>query len=229
MTFDELTSQLQEVIPDAVTGSFLLTHGHWQRVPPSTSELLRPYIGWSVFVFAVPITDDGLWVWHRHGSRRSLMAQFILRQGAELLIQRVERSGANAFDLPALVSERLSMSEIGALAGIGTRGWNNLLLHPKYGSWLQIHAIILTAAIRESATIDSSVCIHCSKCIAACPVSALQPEEFNAARCAAVVASPWRPRSRALALTASTYIECRECISSCPIGQAPEGILQWKR
>ena len=73
-----LTAAVQTVIPNAVVGSFRLTREVVARVPATVQPRVSPYIGWSVFCYAVPITDEGLWVWHHHGDYRSLLANYVL-------------------------------------------------------------------------------------------------------------------------------------------------------
>jgi len=225
---ESASAAISDVIPNAVIGSFRLTADISGRIPEGPREVLTRYVGWSVICFAVPINDEGLWVWHHHGDYRSLMANYVLERAAAN-VSRALGPDVATVDLPALTSQRLAMVEVGILAGLGTRGWNNMLLHPIYGSWLQIHALLVAADLPIALPVDTSVCIQCSLCIDACPVNALEPDAFHAVRCQAVVASPWKARSRAVALTASTYVECRECIDACPIGAAPERLMAWKR
>jgi epoxyqueuosine reductase len=241
---EAILEALRDVVPDAVFGSFRLSDHHLARMEPDAAELLAPYVDWSIFVFAVPITDDGLWVWHHHGRHRSLMANYVLAKATRAIQRRLEADGELAVDLPALTHDevgveadltlqprerRVSMTELGELAGLGTRGWNNVLLHPEYGSWLQIHAMLVEEPLPFDAPLDYDVCTQCMQCIDACPVDALSPGAFDPDPCRAVVAAPWESRSAAEALTSESYIECRECITSCPIGLRAERIFEWRR
>jgi len=226
--YESILARLRSVIPDVVAGTFVLGEEALARVPLESRALLAPHRESSVVVYAVPITDEGLWVWHRHGTYRSLLANYVLLRAQEHVAQTLP-PGLTLIDLGALTNQRFSMTEAGVLAGLGTRGWNNLLLHPEYGSWLQIHAFALNCRFTASPQLADEVCIHCNRCVEACPVRAVEPDSFHAPRCSTVVASPWLARSRAVALTANSYIECRECIDACPIGTRPEGLLSWKR
>ncbi|MFJ9692458.1 4Fe-4S binding protein [Kitasatospora sp. NPDC101183] len=224
-----ITTELVRAIPDAVHGSFVFTEEHLALVPEGTTETLRPYLGWSVFCYAVPITDEGLWVWHHHGEYRSLLANYVLLRAATAIRRELDRAGIATEDLPELTAQGVSMVEVGEYAGIGNRGWNNLLLHPDHGSWLQIHALLVDAPLAESPLLLSDVCVKCGNCLRSCPVDALEEDAFHRSRCQQVVAAPWDPRSRAEALTDKTYIECRMCIDDCPIGNPVERLLAWKR
>ena len=223
-----IVESLREVIPDVVTGSFVLDDEVLALTPADSRPVIAPYRGRSVVVYAVPITDEGLWVWHRHGTFRSLLANYVLLRAQEHVSRNLP-DGVELVDLPALTSQRWSMTEAGVRAGLGTRGWNNLLLHPEYGSWLQIHAFAVNRRFTPSIALDEAVCIECGRCVESCPVKAVEPDAFHPARCSSVVASPWLAKSRAVALTSTSYIECRECIDACPIGSRPEGLFAWKR
>ncbi|MFV2103633.1 hypothetical protein [Micromonospora sp. LOL_024] len=225
-----LVTALEGVIPDAVHGVFRLNDHHLNRVPTAAHAAMSTVAGWWVLAYAVPVTDEGLWVWHHHGEYRSLMANYVLARAREAMQASAAAGGEELVSLTRLTSEGVSMVEVGELAGLGNRGWNNLLLHPRYGSWLQIEALATPEPLgAETPAVPEDVCVKCMNCINDCPAGALSVDDFDAVPCAQLVAAPWNPRSRAIALTAQTYIECRECINSCPIGEQPEGILAWRR
>ncbi len=228
-----LTAQLNEivknVIPDAVIGILTLAPEVIESAPPHVMELLDHYTNWSVLVYALPIKDQTLWVWHKHGEHRSLFANYILGVASTAIREALSDRGIASVDIPQAFDGRVSLIELGERAGLGTRGINDLLLHPEHGSWLQLHALLIDHDLANSKSFDYQVCIKCMKCVKACPAHALEADEFHAGRCARLVASFWNPRSRAVALTESSYIECAECILSCPIGEIPAGIFEWKR
>lgn len=226
LLFERVKRELERTIPDVVLGAFKLTEGIHARAPETVATALEPFVGWTVVVFALPITDEGQWIWHHHGERRSLMANYVLRQAFRDVQQSLPQH--RLVDVAERTHEAASMSELGELAGLGTRGWNNLLLHPSYGGWLQLHAFLIDEEMPVSARVDESVCIRCNLCVEGCPVHAISVEEFFPHRCRMVVASPWKARSRAMAITDRTYLECRECLLVCPVGQQPISLFQWK-
>ncbi|WP_020592033.1 4Fe-4S binding protein [Kiloniella laminariae] len=227
--FKHAVDALIGVIPNAEVGSFRLSGEIIDEMPTSPAQKMRPYQESVVTCFAIPITEDSLWIWHKHGENRSLMANYVLGLAARSIIDRLAAlDNIKIEEITALVGQELSMVRLGELAGLGRRGWNNLLIHPEWGAWLQIHAVIGHMSAPLASELATDVCIHCGNCIRACPVKAVKPHRFNPVACSSVVAAPTRRKSKAIALTENSYIECRECIKSCPIGSAPEEIFEWK-
>ncbi len=72
----------------------------------------------------------------------------------------------------------LSHKKIGALAGLGWMGRNNLLVNDKFGSQFRLVTILTDMPLRIDQPV-SSVCGDCRMCIAACPCGAIK-EEFSA-------------------------------------------------
>ena len=74
----------------------------------------------------------------------------------------------------------INLKEQAILAGIGKRGKNTLILHPKYGTRLRFAAVKTNAPVGQPIVSDlpeeeNPVCMGCSICIDACPVQALEP------------------------------------------------------
>ena len=89
-----------------------------------------------------------------------------------------ERRGDAFADLVAL----------GQACGLGEPGRLGLLLHPVYGPWLSLRAILLTAARLEPTPplAGFEPCRGCpAPCARACPGAAVGPRAFDAAACAA--------------------------------------------
>ena len=77
---------------------------------------------------------------------------------------------------------------LGRAAGLGAPGRLGLLLHPVYGPWLSIRAVLL-CALRLEPTPPLAAFDPCSgcpaPCAAACPGAALSGPRFDVAACAA--------------------------------------------
>ncbi|MCM0604550.1 MAG: tRNA epoxyqueuosine(34) reductase QueG [Xanthomonadaceae bacterium] len=70
-----------------------------------------------------------------------------------------------------------------SLSGLGWIGKNTLLIHPKYGSYLLLGEILISEKSGEAPKLHSNFCGSCTRCLTACPTSALQERELNSTRC----------------------------------------------
>ena len=220
---------LQQLIPNIVVGSFQLTELILNQIPHDQQDKLKIYENKWIVVFAVPVTDEGLWVWHSMDGTCSLFANLLLEQAAQNSINVLREMKIFAISVSDIVGQNISMVELGVFAGLGQKGRHNLLVHAKHGAWLQLNAIIVSSAVFFNREHFDKICIECDYCIDACPVNALALDSFEAYKCSMVVASPTKRKSKAKALTFHCYIECNECISACPIGKPPEEIYEWRQ
>ena len=99
-------------------------------------------------------------------------------------------------------------------AGMGKRGKNTIVLHPKFGPWLRLLAVVTDAplvplvepVIGEE---ENPVCKNCSICIDACPEKILAPYRMI---------DPYRCRSDTDNMPKSNdrLIPCDLCLTLCP-------------
>ncbi|MBS5137803.1 MAG: epoxyqueuosine reductase [Clostridium sp.] len=61
-------------------------------------------------------------------------------------------------------------------AGLGRRGKNGLILHPKYGSYVFIGEVVTDLVLQPDQTLNPGECIGCRKCQNVCPQGALQSD-----------------------------------------------------
>lgn len=62
--------------------------------------------------------------------------------------------------------------------GLGRRGMHQLLIHPKWGSFCFIGEIVCDAQVLPvTPPMAQDTCLHCGRCVAACPTHALRLEE----------------------------------------------------
>jgi epoxyqueuosine reductase len=129
------------------------------------------------------------WTYYHHYR----MVNIALDQAALRIAGECQRLGHRAFPVPAsqivdwekLVGH-LSHSEMGALAGLGWHGRNNLLVHPEYGSRVR-YATVLTDLPLPGGSNLRADCGDCFGCISACPVGAIHedPMDFDLDKCRA--------------------------------------------
>ncbi|MCA1914999.1 4Fe-4S binding protein [Methanospirillum hungatei] len=99
------------------------------------------------------------------------------------------------------------------LAGLGTFGRNNMVLTRAWGPRVRFGTVLTTARIDSDPLIETSLCTRCNACIRACPVQALEEEDYpesttNKKACA----------YRSAALNAEYRSPCGVCIKVCPVG-----------
>lgn len=68
-------------------------------------------------------------------------------------------------------------------AGLGVRGENNLLINPKYGSWVFIGEIVTGLKIQSEKHLGLKRCIGCALCLEACPTKILGKNVFAKEAC----------------------------------------------
>ena len=73
--------------------------------------------------------------------------------------------------------------QLGLISGLGFIGYNDLLIHPKFGTYMMLGTVFIQEALTESVvTIDDS-CGDCRLCIDACPGDALSTEGYIENKC----------------------------------------------
>lgn len=225
----QLRGIMARASPNFLIQTLRLTEALLCEAPTEARNALTPYAGWSALVYALPITDGSLWLWSRCGDRRYLFANYVLEYAADQVAAYLSEKNIGCVDIAKRFVGLVSLVELAALSGLGSRGINNLLLHESFGSWLQLHALLIDIPFISATQVAREACTRCGLCIGACPAEAIRGKNFYPERCARLVASPWLANSKAVAVTSNSYIECAECISSCPIGRRPEGLFSWRR
>ncbi len=134
------------------------------------------------------------WTYYHHYRT----VNFALDQAALFAAGECKRLGGPSLPVPASqvmdwdrLLGHLSHRELGALAGIGWRGRNNLLVHPEYGAQVR-YATVLTDLAMPAPGIEldeTAGCGECRACVGVCPAGAigLDPLAFDLDRCTAQV------------------------------------------
>jgi epoxyqueuosine reductase len=166
------------------------------------------------------------WTYYHHYRT----VNFALDQAALLCAGEFQRMGRRAFPVPASqimdwdrLLGHLSHRELGALAGIGWRGRNNLLVHPEFGSQVRYASVLTEAPLPEKGLeLDAERgCGDCRACVSVCPAGAIRmnASAFDLDRCTAQV----RRFSQSEKL--NTLI-CGICVKACggAASAAPESV-----
>lgn len=107
-------------------------------------------------------------------------------------------------------------------AGLGFFGWNNCLIHPKYGSYCFIGYLITNLALTPSQPMRRE-CNGCGNCLSACPGNALSPDYgFAPSRCLSELTQQKEasPEQLETILHSGCLWGCDVCQQVCPHNQA---------
>ena len=126
----------------------------------------------------------------------------------------------------AVATKRPDLVRAGVVAGLGSRGRNNLLVTRNFGPRVRLISVATDAELEFDGPFEKELCRDCDLCIRACPTEAFTPEGFDRKRCIAEF-SPGeelakRQRSMLKYLTHFVRIQCVDCMVSCPIGRGVE-------
>jgi len=123
---------------------------------------------------------------HHTGDRISSVAREILRRLNQLGIRGVvvNKGWPMALDrYPGKIWD-VSHKIMAVEAGLGHMGLNRLVLHPKFGSAIQLDSILINGVVDEyDHPLEENPCIKCNLCAAVCPTGAItknQPFDFMA-------------------------------------------------
>ena len=100
------------------------------------------------------------------------------------------------------------------LAGLGTFGVNNILLTPEFGPRVRFGSVFTSAEIPPDPMQENELCTKCMRCVAMCPVGALNIEKYpqgltDKKACA----------SHSAELNRRGISPCGICIKVCPVGK----------
>jgi len=107
--------------------------------------------------------------------------------------------------------------EAAVRAGLGGIGKHNLVMNPKYGSWVAYQTIVTDAAMEPDTPFTEDPCGTCDLCLKACPTSALYaPRRLDPRKCVAyMLTSEQVPEEHFPALN-NYILGCDACQDACP-------------
>ncbi len=99
------------------------------------------------------------------------------------------------------------------LAGMGTFGWNNMLLTEAYGPRIRLVSVITEADLPKGEPMGKDLCIGCGRCTRQCPASAVAGRSYpegvtDKPACVGYVD----------VLAPQGISPCGRCIAVCPVG-----------
>jgi epoxyqueuosine reductase len=114
--------------------------------------------------------------------------------------------------------------ELAALCGLGWVGKHTLLIHPDHGSWMVLGGFLTTLELGSpvAAAREPDHCGSCTRCIDACPTSAITPYSVDARRCISYLTLERKPSEDGQSVAAGALdlgdwlVGCDVCQEVCP-------------
>ena len=109
-----------------------------------------------------------------------------------------------------------NIKEMALNAGIGWRGKNSLIIHPKFGPWLRFVVIEINTSFKPVAPeISSDLCEKCEACLKACPIEGLlKPYKLTDKKSCVAYIELDKPTPEPLS-------RCNKCLIFCPVSSVP--------
>jgi len=146
------------------------------------------------------------------------------------IASRIEGNGYAALPIPAsqitkpsLHQGAISHKAIGAIAGLGWIGKNQLLINPRFGPRLRLASVLTTIPLRTGVPMDNG-CGDCEICIKSCPAHAIRLTEASGRRwIREQVFDPDACNQRLVGFRDNPLYGvsiCGICVKVCPFGRA---------
>ncbi len=123
---------------------------------------------------------------HHYRTANALLDQLSLK-----ITNYIQNKGFRALPIPASIIldwenqlAHLSHKEIGALAGLGWIGRNNLLVNKELGSQFRLATILTDMPVKTNKPLKED-CAKCRACVSVCPAGAIKnnPGDFDHIKC----------------------------------------------
>ncbi len=113
---------------------------------------------------------------------------------------------------------------LGYIGGLGFIGHNDLLIHPKFGTYMMLGTILIDQAMGEDQPLIEQGCGSCTKCIDACPGGALSKEGFVKQHCLSYQSQMKEPLTLTQVKKFKTFLwGCDVCQRVCPKNAGLQG------
>ncbi|MDR1410231.1 MAG: DUF1730 domain-containing protein [Oscillospiraceae bacterium] len=107
------------------------------------------------------------------------------------------------------------------LCGLGTIGRNALFIHPRWGSWVFLGAVVSTVdstqLVHSQGAREEIQCVmHCKRCMQACPANAIAGGKVDKGKCLSFRSQSRDADREALARQSGVLWGCDICQEVCP-------------
>jgi epoxyqueuosine reductase len=107
--------------------------------------------------------------------------------------------------------------EAAVRAGLGSLGKHNLVINPKYGSWVAYQAIATDAPLAPDRPSPGDVCGDCTLCMRNCPTGALyEPRRVDPRKCVTCLLTSQNVAMELLPAMGTYILGCDACQEACP-------------
>ncbi|MFP4020081.1 MAG: 4Fe-4S binding protein [bacterium] len=207
-------NEIQELTPECCNTAAIDLNTFDQNEKKSLKKFLPD--AKSVIVLGHHIKNSREWIWTQLESEHensTCIADLHTKDILKNIKNYINSKGHNSKLIPYPGISGVRFKKLAEKTEMGEIGDNFLFLHNQWGPWVHLR-VLLTEASINSNQIDSAaeVCIHCGKCIEACPANAITKNGFNSQKC----------RERHDDLNSSH--SCEICARICPIGESPKEI-----
>lgn len=145
----------------------------------------------------------------------------VVKQYLKKIAEFIKSKEPEAQCLPVCDTSPLVDRQLARQAGLGFYGKNNLLIHPVYGSYCFIGALVLNLSLETDAPMEKS-CAECGACIQSCPGQALSEDfGFDCKRCVSYLTQTkilTEEQEKILEHQSNVY-GCDVCQTVCPHNQ----------
>ena len=207
-------TDIEDLIPECCTVAKIEINECYRKEKRALEEF-APSVK-SIIVLGHHIINAREWIWTHMKSERgncTCIADLHTKDIIKKIKNYVEDEGYNSKIIPYPEVSGVRFKKLAAKTHMGEIGDNFLFLHKDWGPWIHLRVLLTDAKIssKQENSMDE-VCIHCGKCIEACPANAISQNGFDSQKC--------RERQEEL----NNAHSCEICARICPLGETPEKI-----
>jgi epoxyqueuosine reductase len=109
----------------------------------------------------------------------------VIPERLEALLQEVQKEWPRPLEWKVCVDTSAVLERSwAAIVGLGWIGKNTTLIHPKYGSYLFLGAVLLSEKLDQGPNPLPNYCGNCTRCLDGCPTQAFtEPGKLDSRRC----------------------------------------------